>query len=370
MRWGGLVIGGRIDRYVGGLFLASYATSFLLLVGLALILNLASNLDWFEPWKDGTPAPTLTIVRFYLLNVPFLYLQVAPFVTVIAGLFTVSRLIKHNELVAGLSAGVPAQRLLAPVFVGAALAAVGMFWLREAATGTIGLKRDMLLHVLEERTLDRVFEDVWFRDVYGNVVKLGEFRPATGDPPEARIEDVEATLTVGGLTVLVRADSARWEQFPDGPDWHLENGIREEIETSKRQAVDRLAGISFSPRDVLVAIKGSERALELSFSEVTDLASRDPDNSEYRTLLQYHLTFPLANLVLLLVALPFMVGQERGKGLEGLVAGCLLCVFYFAVDFVARSMGMEGTLPPLVASWLPVLLFGSLGIVLFDSMRS
>jgi lipopolysaccharide export LptBFGC system permease protein LptF len=33
-------------------------------------------------------------------------------------------------------------------------------------------------------------------------------------------------------------------------------------------------------------------------------------------------------------------------------------------------MGIQGNLDPLLAAWLPVLLFGSLGLVLYDSMQS
>jgi lipopolysaccharide export system permease protein len=90
----------------------------------------------------------------------------------------------------------------------------------------------------------------------------------------------------------------------------------------------------------------------------------------YQTLLQYHLTFPLANVVLLLVGLPVMMRHDRAKGAEGLAAGCLLCVFYFAADFVFRSLGLQGSLDPKLAAWTPVLFFGSLGLVLVDSMKS
>ena len=49
MRIGGMTLFGRLDRYVGGLFLAAYATAFLLIVGLTTIVFLATNLDHFEP---------------------------------------------------------------------------------------------------------------------------------------------------------------------------------------------------------------------------------------------------------------------------------------------------------------------------------
>ena len=55
----GLKIGGRLDRYVGRLYIASYATAFLVMIGLFLILDMASNLDdYLRTWKNGGSAPT------------------------------------------------------------------------------------------------------------------------------------------------------------------------------------------------------------------------------------------------------------------------------------------------------------------------
>jgi lipopolysaccharide export system permease protein len=362
-----LTLGGRLDRYVGGLFLASYATALLLVVGLVLIMDLAANLDYFEPWEDGTRVQGTLLLRYYALNVPFLFLQVAPFVTVVAGLFTLVRLQKKNELVAALSAGVSAHRLLLPVFCGGLLAAGAMFALREAATASLGEKRDALHDVLENERYERVLEKLWIRDRAGNVVRLGEFWPA-----KAEIRDLEAHVNEDGTWITVRADRAVWRERPDGRHgWQLENGLREDVrDLQVRSVIEWLEVVEFTPQDVLVAQKGREREMELSFSETLELAARDPDDMRYQTLLQYHLTFPLANLVLLLVALPFLMGRERGHGAEGLVAGCLMCVLYFCIDFVTRSLGMDGTLSPLMASWLPVLLFGSLGAALVHSMRS
>jgi lipopolysaccharide export LptBFGC system permease protein LptF len=359
---------GRLDRYIGGLFLVSYATALLLIVGLTVIMDLASNLSYFEVWDDGTRVPTATLVRYYVLNVPFLFMQVAPFITVVAGLFTVARLLKKNELVAALSAGVSAHRLLAPVLLGGALAAGAMFALRESLTRVLGPRRDALHDLLDNHSYDRVFKSLWFRDRANNVVSLGEFWPQ-----KQVIRGIDATVSEHGVWTRIHATGAVYAQKPDGAwGWRLENGVREEVdnEGQRPREIDWLEVIEFTPHDVLTAHKARERALELSFSEVIELAARDPSDTRYQTLLQYHLTFPLANLVLLLVALPFLVGRERGHGTEGLVVGCLMCVGYFCFDFVCRSLGMDGTLTPLMAAWLPTLVFGSLGAAMVHTMRS
>jgi lipopolysaccharide export system permease protein len=146
--------------------------------------------------------------------------------------------------------------------------------------------------------------------------------------------------------------------------------LKETEDDSRVREVDVLEGVHFTPMDVLVSIKGEERPMELSYRELGILSHRDPDDVSFQTLLQYNLTFPLANLVLLMVAVPWMLGRERGKRLEGLMVGCLMCVFYFCFEFFTRALGMDGDLSPVMASWLPILIFGSLGIVLMESIRT
>ena len=66
----------------------------------------------------------------------------------------------------------------------------------------------------------------------------------------------------------------------------------------------------------------------------------------------------------------FRSGGERGKAGERIALGFFLCVTYFGIEFVARTLGLQGGVGPILAAWFPVVLFGSLGIVLTASMRS
>jgi lipopolysaccharide export system permease protein len=282
-------------------------------------------------------------------------------------LFTLSRLTRHSEVTATLAAGVSAHRMLLTVLLGATLSAAAMFGLRELVTRELGDQREALRDLLEEKRLEPVYKSLWLRDTSGNRARLAEFRPDSAAAGAPEIRGLEATLKSAGVWKKLYADRAVWR---DGA-WQLEGGMLEEVERSAtRRPIEHLEGLEFTPRDAMTAVKGKSEPLELSFSELLSLLRRDPDNGAYQTLLQYQLTFPLANLVLLLVALPSMLGRERGKALDGVMIGLLLCVFYFCADFVCRQLGVEGALSPLLASWLPVLVFGSLGLALFDSMRT
>jgi lipopolysaccharide export system permease protein len=371
MRSRALMIGGRIDRYVTTLFLSSYATATFLVVGLFLVLDLAQNLDeYIKPFKDGSSKPWILIVRFYLLQVPFLFVQVAPFVMLVAGLFTVSKMQKHNETIAVLSAGVSARRLLAPIVVFAALAAAGMFQLREALSFELGSKRESLRYLLEaeENGYDQVYKQLFLKDLSGSVVRLAEFRPSTGNPPFAELRNLEAHVLSVSKWIEVKADRGVFVRRGDGTGWRLEGGVRKD--EKGEVPIEMLEGFEFTPELALTFYRARTNPLELSWRETREMARRDPDNVVYQTLLQYLITFPLGNIVLVLVGLPLLMRYERRRGAASLASGCVLCILYFATDFVFRTRGLEAALDPKLAAWTPVLVFGSLGIVLYDSMRS
>jgi lipopolysaccharide export system permease protein len=367
-------LGGRLDRYVGWTFVSCYFTALFVVMGLFVIMDLASNLDdYLEPGEDGSTASSAVIAAYYLFNLPVLFLQAAPFITLIAGLFTLTRLLGNNEVGAVLAAGVSGRRLLLPIFAGGFLALVGMIALREFATTTILPVRDSLHYVLEEKSNDRVYRILRMRDLTGSLLSFGEYRP--GEDGQAPVgTDMRAHLREGDRWVAsIKAERAVYTQRDGEWGLALEGGRRTEVSDRKHvMSIDWLGmgQFDFTPEMALTYRRSQANPMELSFLEALELGRRDPDNVVYQTLMQYHLTFPLANLVLLLVGLPLVMRHERARGVEGLAKGLLLCLFFFAVDFVSRNFGVQGALDPLLASWLPILLFGSLGVVLFDALRT
>lgn len=368
-----LQIGGRLDRYVARLFAASYATAFLVVVGLFLIVDMAAHLDdYLEPRTDGLPQGA-AVLRYYLLQLPFLYLQVSPFVTLLAGLFVGVRMAQTSEIVAALNAGISGRRLFAPLFAGGIVCALAMFALREWATDSLGRRRDALHDRLAEGRLEPVFEDFTVRDPEGSMLLVKRYRPGAedGGTGAPTIEGLSRPrVGAGSRSSQLSAERAEWSR--ERGLWIL-SGARlvESGEARKKEStLDGPYDLGVTPSDVLLSWKGHEDPLDRSFSECRRLLEREPHNAPYRTLYHYHLSFPLAGLVLLACGLPFVMGQERGRSFERLAVGLGLCVAYFGLDFVTRTLGMAGQIGPILASWLPVLFFGSVGVVLFGSMRS
>lgn len=372
-----LPLGGRLDRYVFFHFVQSYMTAMLLMTGLFMVIDMASNLDnYLESWEDGTTVPVSVLLKFYILNLPYLFLQVAPFITLIAGMFTVAKMLKAREVTAILSAGVSARRMLVPLFFCGVVLAVGMFLLREGLGMGVAQERDTLRYILEEQQFEESYEQLAVLEKSGGNVFMNSFAPKPEGGGPARIEGLTSILRTDGRAAVTKyircdAEAAVWDKAAG--TWQLQNGVRTiiDLETgTESQPLSVLEGYEFTPELALTYKRAHEAPLELTFSEVQELMRRDPDDTSYQTLWHYHLTFPLANLILLLVGIPLMFNYERGKGSERIAIGGLLCVFYYAADFVFRTLGIKGQLSPLLSAWVPVLIFGAIGVMLYDSLKS
>ena len=374
-----LALFGRLDRYVLRTFLGALVVSGIVVVGLYLVVDLASNLDDYLDPPDGITGKQQVsrVVRYYAVEALFLLFQVAPFITLSGGMYTVHKLHKNRELIAAMGLGWSVRRVQLPVFLAALCLAIGMVAGREFAADEYGFMRGRLLHMIEEGGAEVEVEKLRFKDASDGLVQLDYYRPgsrASGDG--ATFEGLDA--------IRFREEEGRHYHYviahgtyvlhPEGGgSWELEGGALEAVEAGKanRTEISSLAGdLDFTPADIWSAFKGRSDAMDLSWSEAKSLARRDPDNVQYATLLHYLISFPLANVVLLLCGLPLMMQFERGRAGRGLMGGFLLCIFYFAADFFCLNLGMQGAVSPLLATFLPPLFFGSLGTVLFASARS
>jgi lipopolysaccharide export system permease protein len=355
----------RLDRYVLSVFVSSYALAFFLLVGLFVVFDAIGQIDdYLERLGEFGGLQVVGLVAaYYALSIPYFFLWVGPFVTLLAAVFTATRLHRNNELVPTIAGGRSLQRTFAPVFVGGLLGAAAMVAAREGALPRTEGARGALRHLLRNGRGERVLENVYARGTGGEKLFADRFYPERD-----LLEEVWVFYALGENLRYARADRAHFD--PARGTWSLEGG---EIADFGQEggSLDALPAVGISPADVLLfSAQGSEDLLGLSFRQVDELARREPARLQYQTLLHFFFTFPLASLLLPLLGLPFSLRLERRAGAEGVVLAAGLCGAYFALDLVLRYLGSQGTLPPLVAAWSPVVLFGSLGIVLFDGMRS
>ena len=372
------MIGGRLDRYVLKRFLGFYGLSLLYLVGLFLLVDVVARLDRFldagEQLRADGRSVAGTALEYYASSLPVLVLQVAPFVTVMGACMALVDLRRWNELYPMMEAGRSLARILAPVVAFSVAVTVVLIVAQDrfaprAVEARIRIERAM--EDPEDRAKSRVPH---VRDSAGNVWSLSKWDPATGTAEGVRA----VPFRVGAAEYdVLEVPRMRWGRGPDGKaGWLPEGGRllaaadRPGSAEAERTVPARLPlPTSLAPADIEMALASAD--LEgLSTGRLQRLRDRSPELPYLTVLLHRRVTFPLANLVLLLVGVPLVLRGSGASIFFSVLAALGVCTAYFVVDAVACDFGGRGILPAGVATWLSTVLFGAAGIAMMDAQRS
>lgn len=342
-------------------FIGSYALCFFFFIGLFLVVDFFNQIDSLLSSREnirehGYSVPA-TIFRYYFYSIPFIFQQLAPFISVMAAMFTITRLMKNNELYPMVHAGISMTRVLAPVIVLVACLAGLMFLSQEFLIPELSWKRSVLARLVEGNE-PSVIEDIeTITDGNGDKIRIGSF-----DAKRERIRNLDVTQfeSQGQLRSPV-AD------YRDG-SWILEHGVPLNYDDPTRpQDLVRVWETDLRPDDIRLA---TEDKNNMSFRQLLDVYQRNPEKIHLLSMLHHKLTFPLSNLILVLLGFWAVLFRRNQSVFLGIALCLVICGLYFACDFVASALGNRGTIHPVLASWLPITLFGSLGITLFSGVRS
>ena len=351
----------RFDRYVLRSFLNHWLVVCTAFVGLFTVLDLLVNADEFQEAMDD-PILGITwgsILRYYLINVPYLLMQFAPYITMLSGLGTVTALLRNREWTPVLAAGRPTWRAFLPIMLTASFLSIGIAVAKETLMPPLLSQHESLQRNLFSQRLWEP-KDLWARGV-GDVRLHAEVFKPQAEPAQIIGLEIFATSEVGDDEHIV-AKSASWQ----GAAWSLEGGLR--VRGGAEEPIHSFDFQGLAPIDLERAYFSRWRPLDLAADDFRGLLAGDPDHRQAETMLWGQRSAPFVPLILLALGLPFALSFERRTSLEGIANGLLLCALFFVADLLLRDLGGRGALSPVLAGTAPVLCFGSLGIWAYGRM--
>ncbi|MHC4898787.1 MAG: LptF/LptG family permease [Planctomycetota bacterium] len=364
---------GRMDRYVAKAVLGAYAAALMFLVFMVIIIELLLEMDQYilaaEKHDIGVLQLVWSVCVYQAVSVPYVFVTIAPFVAVIAAMFAVSRFMGQNELAPMLFTGRSMFRILRPLLGIGLLSALAMGLLWQTAVPYCASLRHSMRARLSGGSGEVSLEDGILRSPDNDGLILYCKRYYHGlQKMEGVIlyDDGGSTGDSTGNDTYTEAAAATWNK--EQSEWELIDG---KCKRGDIYQVRRWLGMpKLTPELLWQSGKKEREAGELSYTELLELMQAHPHSRAYVLALHQHITFPLANLVLLLLALPFAVHFERGNRIERVAMSIVICGGYLFVDLTCQNLGQNHYLHPVVASWVPTILFGSLGVVVFGGIRT
>lgn len=406
-----------IDRYVLWTFLKNYLISFMVLVGMYVVLDMVFNFDELVDVKGKADAagatsalaPILNIVDYYFYQAFMFFVHLSGIIPVVAAAFTLIRLSRFNELTALLAAGTPLLRVAMPIILAGVVLNALMIADQELIlprmipkltrgheqmhAGDGAGARSFQIHAMQDQngwllhaarytpagegrppTMEHLSV------IEQTPIRQGVPRPAEDDESIAPAGPVARASAMNGATALITADRAVW----NGAGWELTNGRRitnlgPTDEPSETTTIERYES-NVNPEEIALYRSGDWVEM-LSTARIEELIQRPGSYGQASLLRVKHWRFtqPVMNVILLLLAIPCVLTREPGRLKNGVTRCLILAGGAMGSVFLAHQLAGKpppGLSPevlqiwPALMAWLPIFLFGPLSVYLLDRVKT
>lgn len=353
----------RLDNYLLRTFIPTFFLCLIIISGIYIVVDLLQKLGEFVDMGEDAFS---TGLRYYTYLFPVIIFQFFPAVTLIAVSIVLVRLAKNREILAMQVAGISLYRILLPVFVVTVFMSFASFgdqeWviprlaerletLRQTSFNN-NIQKNLLLDDKNNNALFRIWKYNVKTQHMQSVFILG------------RYENKKKKFTIG-------AEEGRW--LGNGK-WLLTKAVKHLYNEQGKwvapvQQIDSLEYESAITPDELGKITLDPSLL--TFEQLQELCKNEPNNPKHSVVFHSRIAYTLTHFVLLLLGIPLVVGFERlSRNLFLRIGFCVLvCGIFYSLSFVCSNLGSTGMLHPALAAWLPIVIFGSVGLLFFDMMK-
>lgn len=345
----------RLDRYLLRSFFTAWLAAFVFFTGMYLVIHFFNKMgdlgEAAESFERAGWSPVQGLCLYYGLNLPFVMVQTAPYTVLMGAMWAAQQMASKNELVPVLVAGISFRRLAVPLLAAGFILALLFAGVREEVLPTIAAERHRVERIYKGKERDIIKEIRQIPGLEGETIHIREY-------------DV-ANRVAYGVNVLLPVAAGGGRVFYEAVSWG-EKGW--EQTSGEPTPIDALRSTGLSPSDIEIESRG---LLVLDVKDLRRLIDRYPDRSDLRLLLHAHFAYPIGVVVLLLMGLPLVLKGTRRSPFIAAGVSLLLSVAFFATQTVLQDLGgRDEVLNPVLGAWLPIILFGAIGILLFETMAT
>ena len=351
-----------LDKYI----LREYIKIFLIILFSFSVLFLVVDISDRLPRLLSKGGEMHDIILYFLLRIPYLVLLSSPVMVLLSGLFLMNNLSKYNESVAIRGAGISILRMVSPLIWFGLIFSIFIMFIGDLVLPKAEEYRN---YIYKEKIKHQKVEDKKMRSHIHylgsdkNLYYIGFF-----DGYRNNLKTIDITTfhpETGEIKRKITATSASWEEnewiFHNCYIRNFENGIPIKMEHYEDKVIEE---VDVTPLDF---IKSAKKPISMNFFELREYIGRLKKVGEKFTKelveLNLKVSFPFANLIILLFSVPLVSTSSRSKG-RGLIfgMGLLVCFLYLSTLRICQSLGYNEVLSPMVAAWLPNVVFASIGV--------
>jgi LPS export ABC transporter permease LptG len=338
---------------------------------LLVCLSLVCLFTFFELVDDvvKNEIAYITVLDYFFFLQPHFLMLLVPISILIATLVTFGLLEKTNQIVAMKACGISVYRLAIPVFVLTVAISGFVFLMQEHVLPFANQRQDNLRKIIKGSPIQTYQPGRnWIFGQKDVLFNYNHFSPSTNQFAEFSVY----RLDIGNSQLFehLYAQHAAWDR--ESQSWRVVNGTQRDFDAGTFvQFEEQFVAFDETPEYFDEEVKASSKLTYTELKEhIEDLQTGGFEVESLKTELYKKLSFPLVNLIMAIIGLPFALTMGRKGALYGIAAGVMIGIVYWGAFGVFDVFGSSGLLAPVLAAWGPNILFGTGGVILLSWIRT
>jgi lipopolysaccharide export system permease protein len=358
----------KLDWYILRKFFSTFFFCMLLFTVIAVAVDSSEKTDDFV--KTGLSTGQI-IKEYYFGFVPFIWGLLYPLFVFIAVIFFTSKMALRSEVIAILAAGTTYNRWLRPYLIGGLVFAIGLWFAnRHGIPKANEIRSNFQANYIDRNDPSKnsgfgaCYNCYYLRLDSISYVGIKEFDTATKSARLFFMEKVRNNKVFYNL----RAEQIQWDTAKR--NWKLINAVERKIdsldETITKHPTMNI-DLKLKPEELR---KDDYLKDKLSTPELTGfIRTEEARGREGLNALkvEMHRRTATAFTVLLLTVIGAVVAGRKVRGGSGLhlAIGILIAVSFILFDRFSTVFSVKGNLPPLLAAWVPNIIFSVVALYLY-----
>ncbi len=322
------------------------------------------------------------VIRLFFYRLPQVMILTLPMSSLLAALLGMSSLAGGSELIALKSLGVPFKRILRPIILASFCVSIAAISLNETLVPFTSMAADRLMRyeIMKNQTA-AVQEKVFLRnEEHGKlkrVLYIDRMDTKKGLMSGVIIHEFEDGRMVRTLTAQRGLWQGENNKNKNAGQWWIEDGrfydVNKDGEVKLLLKFERQKlALNLSPEQLERSTRRpsdmSANELWLYIRQADALGTAGKDLSKLWVMFHLKLAVPWACVIMAVLGAGFGA-MQKGRGRSGVGFGIsVVIVFaYYVVMSMCRALGEAGTMPAILAGWMPNFIF--FAVALFFAHR-
>lgn len=357
-----------IDKYILKRYLATFSVMLFMFIPIGIVIDVSEKIN-----KMLENDIAFVDIAFYYYNFTIYFANLLfPIFLFLSVIWFTSKLANNTEVIAILSSGISFSRFLRPYIIGATIVSVfvllmGFFVVPAASEGFNSFRYTYLKGGGKEAM--RGNNTNVYRQINDNeFIYVNSYNESTQTAFNFTLEKFKGEQ----LEYKIVASRIKWN--PKDSTYTMYDYVKRtvgKLNDKIEKVPEKKAKFSFDLEDLTPVVYIAET---LNFGKLVDFIAKErergsSDINTYLVVLYKKFSIPVSAFILTLIAVSVSSMKRRGGMGMNLAIGIAIAFSYVFFDKIFGTLAEKSTFSPLLAVWLPNILYAILGYFLLRNAK-